>query len=620
MLLVDNITILKNVYPLTYEKIKEIEYRLDNDLAKIEPAKNGQKTLAIKKDDKLVYMHSKYNPIRESEPIIDQYTDIEEESSVIFYGVGLGYHIDAFLKKHPDVNFYIYEPIPEILYAYLSNKEIKALPTKRLKNIITGSEKKDIVSFLSEFIDKSAGKTTIVNLPIHSQIFPEKYRAFLEAFKEVAESKKSGIVAEYTFQKRWTINSMKNLKEVLSTPNILLEKKGQFKGKPALLVGAGPSLNEEIENIRYIKENGLAYIFSVGSAINTLLYHNIYPDATCTYDPKKTNKGVFHKIINMNIKEIPLIFGSSVGYETLENYLGKKIHMITSQDTVARFYLKTRENENIECVYDAPSIAIVTLQLLNLLGFGPIILAGQNLAFKDRSRHSEGIEYSKAVTESELKNGICVQDVYGNKVLTDDGYNRMREQIEFYIKEFNILNVINTTKGGAHIEGTSFIELIEVIERDLKDKVVDEHWLDCDKTEYDKEYMLFQSKKMDKERKEALKLVKEFYGILDSISIFIKNRNYNQAEKMYVKLDNVLSKIEKNKFFQTFILPMNRVSYKRLVDSIDGLNEEKDKLLRAQRVISNFKEFMDTCKTDIDYIKPILSEMNESIMSHCNKV
>ena len=148
------------------------------------------------------------------------------------------------------------------------------------------------------------------------------------------KNKRSGIRTDYAFQERWILNSMKNFKEVLSTPNILLEKKGQFKDKPAILVAAGPSLNEEIENIRYIKDNGLAYIFSVGSAINTLIYHDIYPDAACTYDPTVNNQKVFEKTKERGIKEIPMIFGSSVGYETLVDYPGNKYHMITSQDTV----------------------------------------------------------------------------------------------------------------------------------------------------------------------------------------------------------------------------------------------------------------------------------------------
>jgi len=37
-----------------------------------------------------------------------------------------------------------------------------------------------------------------------------------------------------------------------------------FKDKPAILVSAGPSLDYEIENLRYIKENGLAYISQSG--------------------------------------------------------------------------------------------------------------------------------------------------------------------------------------------------------------------------------------------------------------------------------------------------------------------------------------------------------------------
>ena len=151
-----------------------------------------------------------------------------------------------------------------------------------------------------------------------------------------------------------------------------MEKKGQFKGKPAMLVAAGPSLNEEIENIRYIKENGLAYIFSVGSAINTLIYHNIYPDAACTYDPTVNNQKVFAKVKEKNIKDIPMIFGSSVGYETLIDYPGKKYHMITSQDTVSNYYLKTEEEDRLDIVLDAPSIAVVTLQLLYVLGFNPV--------------------------------------------------------------------------------------------------------------------------------------------------------------------------------------------------------------------------------------------------------
>lgn len=616
MLLADNITILKNVFPQTWISIKEIESSLDEKLVKIEATKNGQKTLLINKDDKSTYMHSKYNPFREVDSILEEYKNVQSDSSVIFYGVGLGYHIDAFLEKYPDINYYIYEPIPEILYAYLSNKEIKKLPSKRLKNIVTTTDKQTLSFFLNEVIDKAAGKIELITLPAHIQFFSEEYREFLRLYKELIKEKMSNIAVVNAFQKRWILNSMRNFKEVLSTPNIMKEKKGQFKGKTALLVAAGPSLNEELENIRHIKENGLAYIFSVGTTVNTLINNNIYPDATTTYDPQQVNQVAVKKIKDNRISEIPLIYGSSVGYETIENYPGKKYHMLTNQDTVSSYYLRTIDNEPLTRVYDAPTISVITLQLLYYLGFSTVILVGQNLAYLGNKRYSSGSMNRIEMSEEESKKAITIKDVYGNEILTNSGYIAMKEQLEFYIRIFEDMKVINSTKGGAHIDGTIFMELSDLISTYLTTKIVEEDWLDCKPTQYDIDYLISQSKKMDNEYKNGLKLIKEYYKVIESIKTFINDRNYDQAEKMYIKIDKVFSKIEKNDFFSTFIIPRNRVSYKALVDSIDSLNEEKDKELKGIRIINSFKGFMDSCKKDMDELTLTYEEFKYNIQEY----
>ena len=46
----------------------------------------------------------------------------------------------------------------------------------------------------------------------------------------------------------------------------------------------------------------------------------------------------------------------------------------------------------------------------------------------------------------------------------------------------------------------------------------------------------------------------EYYDILNKIERLINNRNFNEVEKKYVELDKVLGKIERNKFFKTFII------------------------------------------------------------------
>ncbi|GFN35857.1 motility associated factor glycosyltransferase family protein [Tepidimicrobium xylanilyticum] len=613
MILIDNVNILKLAYPNLWNRLKSLEDTITTSPIHVEEARKGDKTIWIEKDDKKLYLHSKYNPIKEAEAIIEEYEEVESDTTVIFYGTGMGYHIDLFLQRHPDVNYYIYEPIPELLYTYLSHKSLKKLPSLKMKDLILADNEVEARNFFNQLIDKASGRYIHVVLSSHKNIFTEEYEKFLELFKKTLKDKKSSIGINLAFQKRWILNSMKNFKVVLSTPNILLEKKGAFKGKPAIIVAAGPSLNEEIENIRYIKEKGLAYIFSVGSAINTLIYHNIYPDAATTYDPGKFNHNVFKKIKEKGIKDIPMIFGSSVGYETLIDYPGEKYHMITSQDPVSNYYLKSKDGNTINIVHDAPSIAVVTVQLLYELGFNPIILVGQNLAYKGKKRHSEGVYYSKDVTDKEVEEGIWVKDVYGNEVLTNEGYNNMRLQMEHYIKTLPNIKVINTTKGGAHIEGADFKELSLVMEEYLKEKVVEDDWLEGNRTQYDKEYLRLQSKKMDRAYKRAFKLMDEYYDILNTIERLIKNQNFNQAEKTYVKLDKALRKIERNDYFATFVLPMNRVQYELLANSIDSLNEERNPIEKGRRIVESFKRFMDLCKEGIDKIDDVYSEIKTDI-------
>ncbi|MGI6555696.1 MAG: motility associated factor glycosyltransferase family protein [Bacillota bacterium] len=463
--------------------------------------------------------------------ILEEYKNFEDNTAVIFYGTGLGYHIAAFAKRNPNVDFFIYEPVPEVFDQYISHGELSKLPLSRVKSIVLADTEQQAISFFKNFIERINNKLVIIPLPSHKAAFPEQYKQFQELFNKLIKDKRSSLHTNYAFQKRWILNSIKNFKEVISTPNILMEKKGAFTGQPALLVAAGPSLNEEIEKVRYIKDNGLAYIFSVGSAINTLVENNIYPHAACTYDPTENNQKVFAKVVERDIKEIPMIFGSSVGYETLERYSGPKYHMLTSQDTVSAFFLRSRNGEPIQGVYDAPTIAVVTLQLLYQLGFNPIILVGQNLAYKDKKRHSAGVDYSSEVTEQEIKNGLWVKDVYGGEVLTNEGFNRMRLQMEMYIEKLSGIKVINTTRGGADIKGAPFVSMEEAMTQYLKDEITVSDWLPESINSYDNNYLFSQLDAMEDAHAELKKISSQIGQLLKKIRSLAVNRNFDQLEK-----------------------------------------------------------------------------------------
>ncbi|MDF2949157.1 MAG: hypothetical protein K0R07_1184 [Sedimentibacter sp.] len=619
-MLTDNILFLKKNHPKLYEEIENSNAcNLKSNLT-LEDTRNNLKTIKVRKDEKDFYLHSKYDPLREAETIINKLEEresIDENSHVIFYGLGLGYHIDVFAQKYPNTSFSLYEPSVDVFQYFLDNTNLKKLPSDNLEILLLEREPKYVDIFLNILFNKINKKVIIVDLPIYENVFNEQYKDFFSKFKEFITGKRINLHTNYSHQKKWIINCMKNLKEVLSTPNIVMEKFGSYKDKTAILVAAGPSLDEEIENLRYIKDNGLAYIFSVGSAINTLIYNNIYPHATSAIDPSAKNQVVFEMLKEKEITEIPLVFGSSAGYKNLESYPGKKYHMITSQDAIAIYYLKNEDGSEINVVSDAPTVAAATLQLLYLLGFDKIILVGQNLGYRDKKRYADGISYHNIViTDKEEEKAIWVKDVYGNDILTSNGFNSMRKQIESYIKLLPNINVINATKGGAKIEGTEFVELKDIIEGSLKERVTNEYGLnelEKNKTRYNKEYMASQSRNMDKSYQNALKINKEYKAVLNKIEKAINNKNYTQAQNLYLKLDKELKKIENNDFYKTFILPMNRVQYKILADSIESMNKEKNPDEQGKKVITSFSNFIDICIADIEMVKPIYEEMNQSI-------
>lgn len=615
MILIDNINYLRDKYPNIWDILKLLEDH-GNGLFDVEDTRKGEKTLVLNKDDKKIYFHSKYDPIKEAETILEEYKDIDEDTNVIFYGTGLGYHIDLFTKIKPKNKFYIFESIPELMQSFLSIRNLKRGTYNNLIGISVGLE--GMEDDISNFIELNRDDTIIIDLPSHKQNFQEEYAKFVEVFLNIVKGRRSSIATEYSFQRRWIINSMKNFKQVLSTPNILIEKKGKFKDKPAIIVAAGPSLNKEIENIRYIKENGLAYIFSVGSAINTLIHNDIYPHAATTYDPGEFNQKVFEKIKEKDIKDIPMIFGSSVGFETLENYPGKKYHMITSQDKIANYYLESNEGSEIDIVLDAPSIAVVTLQLLANLGFNPIILAGQNLAYVGTAQHSEGVHYSKSLTEEDLKNGLWIEDVHGNQIRTNNGFNNMRAQMELYITNMEKGRVINTTQGGAKINGTEFKELNNIIDNDLQEKVVSDNWLEGDKTNYNKENLKNRLELMDNALDEAYRWIREYNTSLYKIYDLVRNRNFKQLDTMYNKLDISIIALESNSFFITFILQMNRVQHKLLADAVKISKLEKDIYKKHIDLLNSYRVFIDKCSKDIGLLKPIYEEMKNDIMKSCN--
>lgn len=616
MISADNIVFLKNKFAPVWNQLQQLKEQTAVVSFEVLTSKSGDSTVVIEHQGKSLFLHSKYNPKDEAVQFVQQFENIEQYKHVFFYGVGLGYHIEAFMIKYPGIPFTLYEPVPELFEAFLARISLPKLPAQ-CKNLILETSIASAESSLQRFVEDMHEEILLVQLPSYEKIFKEKYQQFSSMFKDLLSQKKTSLQVNVSYEKRWILNSLINLEETIKTPNIFLEKKDVFKGKPVIIVAAGPSLQDEIEHLKYIKEHGLAYIFSVGTSINALLNHGIYPDAACTYDPTQLNQKVFEKLNELNITNIPLIFGSSVGFEVLKYFNGPKLHMLTTQDTVVPFYLQEKNKATLEMVHDAGTISVIALQLLYTLQSNLVILVGQNLAFRNNMLYSTGalvIREQAEVLPDDRKDAVIVQSVDGDQIESNHSYILMKNQIEATLKLRPAMEVINTTQGGAKIEHTSFMSLEEVIKTRFKERIVDPQWYVHEGYSYNIAHAQKQAAEMKSEYEQLYKYYNQATSFFNDMNRCKEHKDKKRLGEIFPKFDKLFMKITANQFYSTFIKPMNRVQEELLIKNLGKIKFENDFVAKAELIIQHFGKFMYGCQIDMKTITPLFDAIQDYIL------
>lgn len=614
-MLIDNTNFLRNKFRNIYDAFNDYRPKEYENKIEMINSVNECPTLMLKKDNDFICIHSRYNPIEEAELIIKEYEAVMQNyKHILFVGVGLGYIIEAFTKLYSNKEFSIYEPIEDTFNKYISLKKIE---NKNLTNLCVGQNKEEIAQFLNNVLQQTEKGLLFLYLPSYKRLFPKEYDFFSGELNLAVKRKRALLATNASFQKNWVSNSIYNFKTTLNTPDIFIENPDRFKGKTGIIVAAGPSLDFEIENLKYIKQNNMAFIFSVSSATNAMIKNNIEPHAVLSYDPGQGNMiGVFRKIIDENDDKFPLIFGTSIYSDIVKEYRGPMAHMITEQDTISQYYLQNTDGKKFEKVNDAPSIAVLALELLYKLGCSKIILVGQNLSYYKGQNYSSDMDKERNINIDLNSNSIIkLKDVYGNEVESSITYISAKEQMEAYIKIFNKkIEIINTTKYGAAIEGTTFKNLDEIIEEDLKKDDIDVNFYHQKNTDYDIEYLKSKQEAMNKNYKEYNSIIKDIESTLYKMTTIVRNNNFKQLEHSYSSLNILYNKLTENDFFTVFVYPVVRVSWQYFSDKIKDISPRTSQLKRADIIINEYRRFIFVCKKAIkETVEDLYKHLNETI-------
>ncbi|WP_342415802.1 6-hydroxymethylpterin diphosphokinase MptE-like protein [Paenibacillus sp. FSL R10-2782] len=575
------------------------------------PSANGEPNVVLIRGGRSHYLHHPEQPSREAELFVAGFKEVVPQAHVIFFGVGLGYHIREFLSRHPNTSFSIIEPDATVMNIFLQHlNEHDWLADQMVEEVMVGPISGETLGIMRRLIDRVSGVLVVPWLPYRS-IFAGELKKFNEMLGKMVSYKKNKMAVNHAYEKKWALNSMHNFPFILCSSDFLHIGSEQIEGKPVLIVSAGPSLNDEIQHLRHIRENNLAYLFTVGSAVNTLVEHGIHPHGTFSYDPSDYNVNVLQKVVDKRIDSIPLIFGSTVGKHTLDDYPGRIMHIIISQDELSMHILRTPEGHKPTIINDAPSVAVIALQCMIQMKADPIVLVGQNLAYRDEQYYAEGITHAQGVPASaDLPR---VQGVHGQQVVTRQSFIKMKTEMEFYISTAKGTEFINTTREGAAIKGASFQNLEEIIWTRLKDPIEDSWLQTSSNSEYDLLYLRSRIEEHQRAEEVFQAIMEQIHHALLDIKHKLSLKQFNMLNVSFGQFDDLFAALLGNCFFKMYVLPRHRMRYEFLYSKMDAIQSSRNPLIRGEQILLYFGDFIWKCQQDYREIKSEIHEFHRSI-------
>lgn len=436
------------------------------------------------------YIHNRQNPLAEANEIFSMCNNVPVSIHVV-YGLGLGYLFQLTSQKSVGTVI-LYEPDLNILRIVFELVDFSADILK--KNVYIADNFDD----LSQVVYTKSGMENspeLLSLVSQREFAPEEFDAFVKKLQDTVGS--YSLDLKYTKQKLYLslLFILKNVRHLVNeTP--LIHCKDAYKGKTALIVSAGPTLDRNIETIKKYRDKFV--LFTVGTALKTLVKNGITPDFLCiieTYDSSRQLEGV-------DLSEVNFIT-EPYSHPKLRNFNYKQTYSHISANTPVNHLWAEICGENIEEYWSKGTVSYTAMNCARILGCSKIVLVGQDLAYiggqcyskdsvykdlsceynpeknkweiaaKDFNKFAAAISPSSdkqtqnAAAKSRLErlnNALYyVKGIQGDMLPTESVYAAFVTPLSEFAQHFNDRKYINTSLVGAQIDGFENMSLEDAL-------------------------------------------------------------------------------------------------------------------------------------------------------------
>lgn len=300
--------------------------------------------------------------------------------------------------------------------------------------------------------------------------FPS-HRPFFEAFGPYRECEKmrrailreaffvAGNIGERGSADHLTDQWMANL-DNLSKGSIINHLKGRFKGVPAVICGAGPTLDRHAEILEELQDRAL--IFAGGSTLSAMSAFNVQPHFGLVLDP---NRHEFDILRPSPCLETPIV--STMRTERrvpqLVNGQNAYLQMLSLGTLEAWLFEKLKCENELFCMGDirgGMTVTTAAIALARHLGCGPIILVGVDLAFTEGKTYASGVWHNVGGGMGEIP--LPGVNFAGDKCATLLKWVVEARWIERFAANFPDHSMIQTSPDALLIEGVGCESLDEL--------------------------------------------------------------------------------------------------------------------------------------------------------------
>lgn len=354
------------------ETLSELLTNIPNTLKIVETPSNHP-TLCVGD----TYFHSKYNPMRDAERAITE-KNVFPPSGCIFSGCGLAYIPELYARNNPEAWIIIIEPDLFVLLQCLKARPLADLLLHHKLIFLPGISPHEVVTTLESLhlLDLSLYQNP--SCTIHNPQWFEEFATLIERNKQKTEINSNTL---RRFGDLWLKNLSKNLCYMRDKKGIALFK-DMFSNIPALLIAAGPSLDEIVPYLPKLTKHCL--IIAVDTAVRACLRVGVEPDFILLVDPQYWN----WRHLDGLACPSSILITESAAWPSVFRFQCRSIHLCSSLFPLGKFIEQRTESRGT--LGAGGSVATTAWDFACHTGASPIYVAGLDLGFPHKRTHFSG--------------------------------------------------------------------------------------------------------------------------------------------------------------------------------------------------------------------------------------